>query len=98
VGADFQGVYAERWRRVMTSEELKSHVFDALAEVAPEVNTNALDPAVSFRDQIEIDSVDFLNFVLNLEKRLNVKIPEGDYPELSSLHGCLSYLTATGHG
>jgi len=78
----------------MTSEELKRHVFDALLETAPEVNTGGLDPAVSFRDQFEIDSVDFLNFVLSLEKRLNVRIPEGDYPKLSSLNGCISYLTA----
>lgn len=78
----------------MTSEELKRHVFDALLETAPEANTDGLDPAVSFRDQFEIDSVDFLNFVLSVEKRLNVKIPEVDYPKLSSLNGCISYLTA----
>ena len=76
----------------LATEELKRHVFDALLETAPEANTDALDPAVSFRDQFEIDSVDFLNFVLSLEKRLNVEIPEGDYPKLSSLNGCISYL------
>jgi acyl carrier protein len=78
----------------MTSEELTRHVFDALLETAPEVNTDGLDPGVSFRDQFEIDSVDFLNFVLSLEKRLDLKIPEVDYPKLSSLNGCISYLTA----
>ena len=76
----------------MTGEELKRHVLDALVEIAPELNVAALDPTVSFRDQVEIDSVDFLNFVLSLEKKLGVNIPEGDYPKLSSLHGCISYL------
>jgi len=78
----------------MTNEELKRHVLDALAETAPEANADALDPAVSFRDQFEIDSVDFLNFILNLEKRLNLKVPEADYPKLSTLNGCISYLAA----
>ena len=78
----------------MTNEELKRYVLDALAETAPEANADALDPAVSFRDQFEIDSVDFLNFILNLEKRLNLKVPEADYPKLSTLNGCISYLAA----
>ncbi len=51
-----------------------------------------LEPRKSFRDQFEIDSVDFLNFILNLEKVLDRKIPEVDYPKLSSLEGCLTYL------
>jgi len=79
---------------MMGSEELRRHIFDALVQTAPEVDTGALDPSVSFRDQFEIDSVDFLNFVLTLEKILKVAIPEVDYPKLSSLNGCTSYLTA----
>jgi len=76
----------------MNEEELRQHITETLIEVAPDIEANKIDPAVSFRDQFEIDSVDFLNFVLALEKRLNIKIPEIDYPKLSNLKGCLLYL------
>jgi len=76
----------------MDQDQLTRQIIDALTSVAPEVEAGALDPEVSFRDQYEIDSVDFLNFVLRLEQELGVKIPEVDYPKLSSLKGCRSYL------
>jgi acyl carrier protein len=56
------------------------------------VDPSALDPDLAFRDQFEIDSVDFLNFVIGLEKQLGRRIPEADFPRLSSLKGCLDYL------
>jgi acyl carrier protein len=76
----------------MDQDQLTRQIIDTLTGIAPEVEAGALDPEVSFRDQFEIDSVDFLNFVLRLEQELGVKIPEVDYPKLSSLKGCLSYL------
>ena len=57
-------------------------------------NPGALDPDVDFRDQFELDSVDYLNLVLELEKRLGIHVPEVDYPRLSCLAGCLGYLRA----
>ncbi len=76
----------------MNEQELKQHIIETLLEIAPDIGASELDPVASFRDQFEIDSVDFLNFVLTLEKRLDVKISEIDYPKLSSLKGCISYL------
>lgn len=76
----------------MDQDALTRLITDSLMGVAPEVDPSALDPEVSFRDQFEIDSVDYLNFVLRLEKALGLRIPEVDYPKLSSLKGCLSYL------
>jgi acyl carrier protein len=64
----------------------------SILRVAPEAEIDTLDPDISFRDQIEIDSVDFLQFVLDLEKKLGISIPDVDYPKLSSLNGCLSYI------
>lgn len=78
----------------MASEEIRERVLKALLEVAPEVDASRLDPAVSFRDQIDIDSVDYLNFVLALERALGIKVPEIDYPRLSGLDGCVAYLGA----
>ena len=73
-------------------EQIHRQVLRALAEVAPDADPKRLQPGVAFRDQIEFDSLDFLNFVLALEKRLEVRIPEADYPRLSTLEGCLDYL------
>ena len=50
--------------------------------------------AQSFREQFEFDSVDYLNFVLALEKRLEIRIPKIEYPRLASLDGCIGYLAA----
>ena len=76
----------------MSEETLQQTVIDALTGIAPEVDPSALDPDINFRDQFELDSVDYLNFVLELERRLELKIPEMDYPRLSCLSGCLVYL------
>lgn len=78
----------------MDAETIRSEIIAALADVAPEAVVESLDPAKSFRDQIEFDSVDFLEFVLRLERRLQIKIPQADYPKLSSLNGALRYLAA----
>ena len=77
----------------MSEEALIQSILEALAEAAPGSDVSSINPAINFRDQIEIDSIDFMNFVLLLEKRLDLKVPEIDYPKLSSLNGCLSYLT-----
>lgn len=78
----------------MNREEIKTTTLDVLLEIVPELEPATLDARVSFRDQFEIDSIDYLNFVLTLEKRLGIKIPEIDYPRLSSLEGCTSYLAS----
>jgi len=88
----------------MDENTLRQHIIDALTKVAPDVDPPKLDPDINFRDQFEVDSVDFLGFVLSLEKRLGTKIPEVDYPKLSSMRGCIAYLqpllnaTPTGPG
>jgi len=75
----------------MNEEELIGNILETLAEAAPGSDVSTIDPAISFRDQIEIDSIDFMNFVLLLEKKMGLKVPEIDYPKLSSLNGCVSY-------
>lgn len=77
-----------------TEEEIRAAVTAALSSMAPESVDVELEPAVNFRDQIEIDSMDFVGFVLALEKELGVKVPELEYPGLSSLDGCVSYFAA----
>ena len=78
----------------MTPDDLRTATLDARRRIAPDADLSALDPARNFRDQIEIDSVDYLNFVLALEQRLGIRVPELHYPRLSSLNGCVAYLTS----
>jgi acyl carrier protein len=82
----------------MTEIEIKQAVRDALSNVAPEVDFDSIDPAKDLRDQIDIDSVDFLNFVIGLHKELNIEIPDADVTKLSTLNGCVNYLTARSGG
>ncbi len=76
----------------MNPEELKTRLLNLLVRVAPEVEPDDIDPDLNFRDQVDIDSMDFLNFITAIHKQLGVNVPEVDYPQLSSLNGCLRYL------
>jgi acyl carrier protein len=78
----------------MTTAEVRDRILQALGTVAPEADFGALRPDVGFREQLDIDSMDFLNFVIALHKDLRVDIPEKDYPKLVTLDGCVAYLTA----
>ena len=73
----------------MTDIELKEAIFKALGSVAPEMVPAEIDPKLAFRDQIDIDSMDFLNFVIALHESLGVEVPENDYPRLSNLDGAM---------
>jgi acyl carrier protein len=76
----------------MTRDELEKALLDALAEVAPDVDTSRLDRTARFRDQFDFDSMDTLNLVTALHRSLGVDIPEVDYPHLASLEEALRYL------
>ncbi len=78
----------------MTREEIKTTVLRALGEIAPEADLTRVKPDISFRDQLDIDSMDFMNFVTALHDRLHIDIPEIDYPQVSTLTGCIDYLSA----
>lgn len=77
----------------MTRDELRTLVLRNLGTIAPEADPALLKENVSFRDQLDIDSMDFLNFMIALHKELQVEIPERDYPQLFTLDGCVNYLT-----
>jgi acyl carrier protein len=78
----------------VTETEIKEVVRRALSNVAPEVDFDSVDPGKDLRDQIDIDSVDFLNFVIGLHKELNVDIPDADVSKLGTLNSCITYLAA----
>ena len=75
-----------------TVDEVREIVRQALANVAPEADLAAIDPSRDLRDQIDIDSVDFLNFLIALHHELGVDIPDADVAKLVTLDGCVAYL------
>lgn len=76
----------------MTKDELKEIVLHVLGQIAPEADMSQIKPDLRIRDQLDIDSMDLLNFVVGLHKELQVEIPEADYPKLVTLNGCVDYL------
>jgi acyl carrier protein len=78
----------------MTLQEIRSTVVDALTRIAPEIDPAAIAARTNFRDQLDLDSMDFLNFILAVHDRLGIDIPEADYPHLVTLDGAVAYLAA----
>jgi len=77
-----------------SEDETRNQILRILGEIAPEADTTSLRPDVSFRDQLDLDSMDFLNFVVALHKEFHIEIPESDYPKFMTLNGCLAQLSA----
>ena len=74
------------------SDDLKRAVLAALAEVAPEVDVASLPDDVTIRDELDIDSMDFLNFVIGIHERTGIDIAEKDYAKLGTIRGAVAYL------
>jgi acyl carrier protein len=78
----------------MTKKEIRATVLRILGDIAPEADLQCIKPDVTFRDQFDIDSMDFLNFVIALDQELHLAIPESDYPKLCSLDLSVEFLTS----
>lgn len=76
----------------MTANQIRDTVLRLLGNVAPEADPAEIKQEVSFRDQLDIDSMDLLNFIISLHKEFGVEIPERDYPQLMTVDGCVAYL------
>ena len=78
----------------MTEVDIRAVLQEELGNIAPEMDLNSLDPAADLREALDIDSMDFLNFVIAVHRRLAVDIPELDYPKLITFDGAMAYLKA----
>ena len=78
----------------MNPDDIRRTVVTALCDVAPEIEADKLDPKAELRSTLDLDSMDFLNFVLGLHKALGIDIPESDYRKLASLDACVAYIAA----
>jgi acyl carrier protein len=77
----------------VTDDEIKAMVLRELTKIAPEFDSQ-IDPEMDLREQIDLDSMDMLNLIIAIHETTGVDIPEADYPQMSSLNGCVSYLRA----
>ncbi len=77
----------------MTDDQIRNVVLHLLSQVAPEADMAAIQPDVRLRDQIDIDSMDALNFLISIDAELHVDIPEADYPKLNTLDNIVAYLS-----
>ncbi len=76
----------------MTKEDVKQIVKDIIEEIAPDEDLSNLNDDERLRDQLELDSMDFLDIVMELRKQHGIEVPEEDYPQLASLTSCADYL------
>ena len=76
----------------MTNDEIKKLVTDIIADIAPDEDLSGLKPDVRLREQLQLDSMDFLDIVMELRKRHGIEVPEADYMQLATLDSCANYL------
>lgn len=76
----------------MTEAEVRKLALDILSDIAPETDPSAIGGGEDIREALDIDSMDFLNFVIALHQRTGIEIPEADYPKLFTLDGVVAYL------
>ena len=76
----------------MTRDEIKDVILEIIADIDEEADFAQLDADAPLRDQLDLDSMDFLDIVMELRKRYKMQIPEEEYPQLATLTSCVNYL------
>ena len=76
----------------MTIEEIKNVVLEIIKDIDEDADVENLNLDLELRDQLDLDSMDFLDIVMELRKRYKLQIPEADYPHLATLQSCITYL------
>ncbi len=77
----------------MTESEIKNVVIEIINDILPDDDCSNINPEEKLRDQLDLDSMDFLDIVMELRKEHKVEVPEADYPELATLNSCVKYLS-----
>jgi len=78
----------------MTAIEIRDALLSILGGIAPEVDLASVRPEADLREELDIDSMDFLRYVVGLHDRLGVDVPESDYPRIRTLAGAVAYLAS----
>lgn len=78
----------------MSTTDIRAAIKEELSNIAPEMDLATIDPSADLREALDIDSMDFLNFITAMHRRLGVNVPEVDYPKLFTLDGAVAYFEA----
>ena len=76
----------------MTTEEVKQAILDIIKDITPDEDISSLNDSLPLREQIDLDSMDFLDIVMELRKRYGIEVPEQDYPQLATMNSAVAYL------
>ena len=81
----------------MTNEEVREVVVNIIREIAPDEDVTSLKDDINLREQLDLDSMDFLDIVMELRKKHRIEVPTEDYGKLASLSSCVEYLSPKFH-
>jgi acyl carrier protein len=76
----------------MTKEQIKDTILEIIAQIIPDEDLSNLKGDIPLREQVELDSMDFLDIIMELRKRYGIEVPEDDYTQLTTLDGSIAYL------
>lgn len=76
----------------MDYNAVRQKIIDIIAEIAVDEDLSNIDDHVRLRDQLDLDSMDFLDIVMELKKRYKIEVPQEDYPKLATMKSCIEYL------
>jgi acyl carrier protein len=77
---------------MLTNEEVRSNVLAIIADIALDNDVTGLKDDLALREQLDLDSMDFLDIVMELKKRHKIEVPQEDYTKLASMQSCVEYL------
>lgn len=78
----------------MNNDEIRAIVLREIGNIAPEIDLAQIDPAIDFRQQVDLDSMDILNLMIAINTATGVDIPEADYPKINTIDKCIAYIAA----
>ena len=76
----------------MTNEQVREAVVNIIADIAIDDDVTSIDDATPLREQLDLDSMDFLDIVMELKKRHKIEVPQEDYGQLATMNSCVEYL------
>lgn len=74
-------------------EQVRTHVLNIIADIALDDDVTGIKDEILLREQLDLDSMDFLDIVMELKKRHKIEVPQEDYPKLATMKSCVEYLS-----
>lgn len=77
---------------MLSNTEVRTKVLDIIADIALDDDVTGISDEIALREQLDLDSMDFLDIVMELKKRHKIEVPQEDYPQLATMKSCVEYL------